>query len=102
MVPRAAGVCAIGVTTVLAVAASSLPSFSPGTALAARRYEEVKDWPRLPAGVQLGEVPGVDIDAHGHVFVFHRPGRGFEPAATALLEDPAVLEIDADRGTLIA
>src|SRR6266576_1035772 len=66
------------------------------------RYEEVKDWPKLPAGVQLGEVPGVDVDAKGHVFVFHRPGRGFEPSATTLLNEPAVLEIDADSGRLIA
>lgn len=101
MGPRAASVCAIGVVTFLAVAASFLPAFSL-TAAPVAGYEEVKDWPRLPAGVQLGEVPGVDIDAHGHVFVFHRPGRGFEPEAIALLEDPAVLEIDADTGELIA
>lgn len=69
---------------------------------ASSRYEEVKDWPKLPAGVQLGEVPGVDIDANGHVFVFHRPGRGFEPGATAPLTEPAVLEIDGDTGELIA
>jgi peptidylamidoglycolate lyase len=91
----------IGVVTFLAGAASVLATFSP-TAAPVAVYAEVKDWPRLPAGVHLGEVPGVDVDAHGHVFVFHRPGRGFEPAATALLEDPAVLEIDADTGTLIA
>ena len=66
------------------------------------RYEEVKNWPQLPAGVQLGEVAGVDVDANGHVFVFHRPGRGFEPSATELLTEPAVLEIDADTGKLIA
>ena len=57
--------------------------------------------PTLPAGVQLGEVPGVDVDANGHVFVFHRPGRGFEPDATEPLTAPAVLEIDADTGKLI-
>jgi peptidylamidoglycolate lyase len=71
-------------------------------AAASDRYEEVKDWPRLPPGVELGEVPGVDVDANGHVFVFHRPGRGFEPGATALLTEPAVLEIDGDSGRLIA
>ena len=65
-------------------------------------YEEVKDWPRLPAGVELGEVPGVDVDGHGHVFVFHRPGRGFEPTATEVLADSAILEFDADSGRLLA
>ena len=69
---------------------------------AADRYEEVKDWPRLPASVQLGEVSGVDVDANGHVFVFHRPGRGFEPGATAPLTEPAILEIEGDTGKLIA
>jgi len=65
------------------------------------RYEEVKDWPKLPAGVQLGEAAGVAVDASGHVFVFHRPGRGFDPAASTKLTEPAVLEIDADSGALI-
>ena len=65
-------------------------------------YVEVKGWPKLPAGVEFGEVPGVDIDGHGHVFVFHRPGRGFEPDATELLAAPAILEFDGDSGKLLA
>jgi peptidylamidoglycolate lyase len=65
------------------------------------RYEEVKQWPNLPAGVQLGEAAGVAVDADGHVFVFHRPGRGFDTAATTKLTEPAVLEIDAGSGRLI-
>src|SRR3954453_2062865 len=65
-------------------------------------YVEVKDWPKLPAGVEFGEVPGVDIDGHGHVFVFLRPGRGFEPDATELLAAPAILEFDGDSGKLLA
>src|SRR5438067_12268529 len=67
----------------------------------ARSYEEVKDWPRLPANVQLGECAGVAVDASGHVFIFHRPGRGFDPAATEKLTEPGVLEVDADSGALI-
>ena len=65
------------------------------------RYQEVKGWPRLPAGVEMGEAAGVAVDSHGHVFVFHRPGRGFDPGATELLKDPAVLEIDGATGQLI-
>lgn len=65
------------------------------------RYEEVKDWPRLPAGVDMGEAAGVAVDTHGHVFVFHRPGRGFDPAATAPLTGAAVLEIDGGSGRLL-
>src|SRR5437763_8480492 len=65
------------------------------------QYEEVQNWPKLPVGVQLGEVAGVAVDLNGHVFVFHRPGRGFDPAATEKLAEPAVLEIDAETGTLL-
>lgn len=70
-------------------------------AAAAPDYEEVKGWPRLPAGFQMGEAAGVAVDADGHVLVFHRPGRGFDTAATELLKEPAVLELDAQDGRLI-
>jgi peptidylamidoglycolate lyase len=68
---------------------------------AVERYEEVKDWPRLPPNVELGEAAGVAVDTTGHVFVFHRPGRGFDPSAAEPLKDAAVLEIEADSGRLI-
>ena len=60
----------------------------PLAAASTLRHEEVKNWPRLPAGVQLGEVAGVAVDMNGHVFIFHRPGRGFDTAATAKLTEP--------------
>jgi hypothetical protein len=49
------------------------------TAAPTVRYEEVADWPALPAGVQMGEAAGVAVDKSGHAFVFHRPGRGSPP-----------------------
>ena len=73
----------------------------PAARAATVRYEEVTTWPALPASVQMGEAAGVAVDTNGHVFVFHRPGRGFDPAATETLKDDAVLEIDADSGRLI-
>ena len=66
------------------------------------QYEEVRDWPKLPPGVQLGEVAGVAVDVNDHVFIFHRPGRGFDTSATEKLKEPAVLEVDAGGGKLIA
>jgi peptidylamidoglycolate lyase len=74
----------------------------PLHAAPATRYEEVKDWPKLPANVVLGEVAGVAVDVSGHVFIFHRPGRGFDLTATEKIKEPTVLEIDADTGKLIA
>ena len=88
------------VTALLVIVHAHLFGGSPVTPVIA--YEEVKDWPKLPPGLQLGEVPGVAIDTNGHVFVFHRPGRGFEPQATELLAEPAILEIDAGTGKLLA
>src|SRR6266446_6132563 len=73
----------------------------PLHAAPATRYEEVKDWPKLPAGVELGEVAGVAVDVSGHVLIFHRPGRGFDLTATEKIKEPTVLEIDADTGMLI-
>jgi peptidylamidoglycolate lyase len=80
----------------LTVVASLLGPVEPTS-----QYEEVKGWPRLPAGVEMGEAAGVAVDTNGHVLVFHRPGRGFDTAATELLKEPAVLEIDPETGALI-
>src|SRR5271166_4179249 len=74
----------------------------PAAAATVTRYEEVKDWPNLPPGVQLGETAGVAIDVNGHVLIFHRPGRGFDLKPTTKLTDPTVLEIDANTGKLIS
>jgi peptidylamidoglycolate lyase len=71
-------------------------------AAATVRYQEVRDWPRLPDTIQMGEAAGVAVDANGHVMIFHRPGRGFDTAATDKLKDPPVLEVDADTGNLIS
>jgi DNA-binding beta-propeller fold protein YncE len=87
-------------TTKIAAAATAL-LLTLGGGAPADRYQEVQDWPRLPAGVQLGECAGVAVDSRGHVFVFHRPGRGFDTSATEKLTEPTVLEIDADSGRLI-
>ena len=90
----------------LVAAASLLVAFASGRdrmaiAAAPARYEEVKDWPRLPANVEMGEAAGVAVDGHGHVFVFHRPGRGFDPGATEKLGQAAVLQLDGRTGNLI-
>ena len=98
--PRHGTVFPFVVASLLAgVSAGSGPALTAGAATV--RYEEVKTWPQLPAAVQMGEAAGVAIDTNGHVFVFHRPGRGFDPSATKKLQGDAVLEIDADTGRLI-
>ena len=53
-------------------------------------FDSVPDFPRLPPGMNLGEVPGVAVNSKGHVFVFTRSGSGGGPAygaaAAQLLE----------------
>jgi peptidylamidoglycolate lyase len=89
------------VALVVAVVASVGAVRRTPAAVSGVRYEEVKDWPSLPSTAQLGEVAGVAVDVDGHVFVFHRPGRGFDTAATTKLTEPTVLEIDAVTGRLL-
>ena len=38
----------------------------------ASAYSVVHGWPTLPDGYVLGQVSGVAVDSHDHVFIFHR------------------------------
>ncbi len=51
---------------------SSKPGFPDGFSSS---YQIVHGWPQLPEGFALGQVSGVDVDSHNHVFVFHRGDR---------------------------
>src|SRR5438309_8043609 len=35
-------------------------------------YDSVPDFPKLPPGMNFGEVPGVAVNSKGHIFVFTR------------------------------
>ena len=92
----------VGAGCVLIVTLLASGRWVAAAATAVTKYEEVKDWPNLPPDVHLGETAGVSIDVNGHVFIFHRPGRGFDIKATTKLTEPTVMEIDADSGKLIS
>src|SRR5215813_4498729 len=93
VLPAIVGALAINLAAAVAPGGSPAPDAG---------YEEVKDWLKLPPGLELGEVPGVDVDSHGHVFIFHRPGRGFEPDATEPLKAAAMVVADGATGRVIA
>lgn len=52
-------------------------------------YQVVHEWPRLPNGFALGEVSGVGVDSHDHVFIFHRG-------------DQPILCFDEETGEILA
>ncbi|HNP23327.1 MAG TPA: peptidyl-alpha-hydroxyglycine alpha-amidating lyase family protein [Panacibacter sp.] len=67
-------------------------------------YELVKDWPRLPAALKLGNPTGIGIDSKQHVFVFQRAYREWPlagPMPDSLIQANTVLELDRDKGTLV-
>ena len=70
---------------------------------AVARADIVPGWPQLPAGVKLGQVSGVDVDAAGRVYVLQRGTRPWvEPFPKDLIADPTVYVFDGITGTLLS
>ena len=46
--------------------------FAPGNGQSRDPYQVVHGWPQLPEGFSFGQVSGIGVDSHNHVFVFHR------------------------------
>ena len=67
-------------------------------------YHVVRGWPRLPEGYVLGQVSGVAVDSHNHVFVFHRTARSSRtpPKLEGMIPGATVLCFDGESGALIA
>jgi peptidylamidoglycolate lyase len=60
-------------------------------------------WPRLPAGVHMGQATGLTADAKGRIFVFHRAGREWvEPFPKDPIAGDTVFVFDGARGNLLA
>ena len=56
------------VSMILVLAAGALAGADDGDS----SYVAVEGWPQLPEGSSFGEVAGMGVDSHNHVFVFHR------------------------------
>lgn len=65
-------------------------------------YAVVHGWPVLPDGVVLGQVSGVAVDSHNHVFVFHRAENSWANDKTHPITVPTVLCFDGESGKLLA
>src|SRR6516225_433674 len=65
-------------------------------------YTVVHGWPQLPDGFVLGQVSGVAVDSHNHVFVFHRAENSWASDKTHPIQSPAVLCFDGSSGRLLS
>lgn len=63
-------------------------------------YRVVHGWPILPEGYVLGQVAGVGVDSHEHVFVFHRADHAGEKPSGPI-ESPVVMCFDGATGNLL-
>src|SRR5215471_1848637 len=63
-------------------------------------YSVVHGWPQLPPGFVLGQVSGVSVDSHNHVFVFHRAENSWSDK-TKVIASPAILCFDGGSGKLL-
>jgi streptogramin lyase len=77
----------------MALALTGSVSFAPSLAqqnVPQIAFQSVPDYPKLPDGMNFGEVPGVAVNSKGHVFVFTRSnsaqGPAYAPTAAQLLE----------------
>jgi peptidylamidoglycolate lyase len=65
-------------------------------------YAVVHGWPVLPDGMVLGQVSGVAVDSHNHVFVFHRAENSWATDKTHPIAVPTILCFDGATGKLLS
>jgi peptidylamidoglycolate lyase len=65
-------------------------------------YSVVHGWPILPDGMVLGQVSGVAVDSHNHLFVFHRAENSWATDKTHPIASPTILCFDGASGKLLA
>ena len=78
--------CATAILLVLILGSSSL---AQTTSIPEIPYRSVPDFLKLPSDMYVGEVAGVAVNSHGHIFVFSRgntSGPAYGAAAAQLLE----------------
>ena len=65
-------------------------------------YSLDTSWPKLPKGVELGQVTGVAVDSHNHVFVFHRSERTWiQPFPKEKIKGHTIAMFNGETGEFI-
>jgi peptidylamidoglycolate lyase len=81
----------------------SLVSLCPAqTTPTSESYSVVHGWPQIPDGFVLGQVSGVAVDSHNHVFVFHRAENSWATDKTRAIASATVLCFDGGSGKLLS
>jgi peptidylamidoglycolate lyase len=85
-----------------AILVFSLVSFRRAqTSPTSEPYSVVHGWPQLPDGFVLGQVSGVAVDSHNHVFAFHRAENSWATDKTRVIASATVLCFDGASGKLL-
>lgn len=86
----------------LALAAAAVSALSSGQQVdTPEPYVVVHGWPQLPSGFVLGQVSGVAVDSHNHVFIFHRAENSWAADKSHVIASPTVLCFDGASGKLL-
>lgn len=65
-------------------------------------YELVKDWPKLPKDLVLGNPTGLGIDSENNIVVFHRASRVWqEPMPEDKIQENTILTLDKQTGEVL-
>lgn len=89
----------------LVVASYYLQPIKKGTGLdSVTKYELVKDWPKLPDNVKLGNPTGIGIDTNQNIVIFQRAGREWpllSSMPTSYIQNKTILIVDKENGKII-
>ncbi len=96
-VMRLTMIAVLGVLAAGSISASFLSSSDASTA-----YKVVHGWPVLSEDTILGQVPGVGVDSHNRVFVFHRADVPWiDELNDKPIQQPTILCFDGKTGKLL-
>ena len=86
----------------MALALTSAAAWAAASAAADEPYHVVHGWPQLPPDFALGQVSGVAVDSHNHVFVFHRAENSWAADKTKVIPSATVMCFDGSTGKLLS
>ena len=89
--------------SLLVLTLASIAIFCSGRqATAPEPYFVVHGWPQLPPDFVLGQVSGVAVDSHNHVFVFQRGENSWATDKTHPIPSATILCFDGASGKLLS